>query len=321
MQEFNFAPITLLTGVNNSGKSSLIKSILLLKESYSKSPLMTDLLFTEQKHNLGSFSKSINNKSKNQYLKFKLQFLSDYFTKDCSIELEYVPNSDFKENGLLHSIKISSKDKEMIYIEHHDVNSSFPSSKDHTYEDIIRIDIPEIKKEIMERFMRNDMDHNALKIPIRESGNKRTFRSLYLGAIPLEAFKPLTKDQRIDNAEHTIRKNSTFNSFNHIEIKASGIYTEVDFTQPIFTKKNNETREIASIEEASEAFVQKFKAGCKSVNVNLSSVRPNTLMGCYIYEIDGKLSSYDNKGMQLSQFGEFLFNSVLLQYSGKYLSS
>ena len=118
LQEFYFAPITLLTGVNNSGKSSVIKSLLLLKESYNKSLNLSDLLFTESKINLGSFKQCTYNQNKNrQFLRFKFQFLSTYFNNDCSIEFEYKPNSDFAENGTLRAFRILFKDKELLKFE------------------------------------------------------------------------------------------------------------------------------------------------------------------------------------------------------------
>ena len=63
--EFDFAPITLLTGANNSGKSSLIKALLLLADNTGKRKnLLEELDFSGELtdlHNLGSFDLALNN--------------------------------------------------------------------------------------------------------------------------------------------------------------------------------------------------------------------------------------------------------------------
>ena len=41
---FDFAPITLFVGPNNSGKSSVIKALLLLKDNYQKKNIPVDNL-------------------------------------------------------------------------------------------------------------------------------------------------------------------------------------------------------------------------------------------------------------------------------------
>ncbi len=56
--EFDFAPITLLTGANNSGKSSLIKALLLLADNAKENDL-TKTFFNNNDHNLGSFEQVI----------------------------------------------------------------------------------------------------------------------------------------------------------------------------------------------------------------------------------------------------------------------
>ncbi len=63
--EFEFAPITILTGPNNSGKSSLIKSIALLRSYWDQSGYLTNELdLSKGVHGLGKFSSIINDQSK-----------------------------------------------------------------------------------------------------------------------------------------------------------------------------------------------------------------------------------------------------------------
>ena len=60
---FDFAPITLLIGPNNSGKSSLIKALLLLKENIKNGSLSSSLDFKSTLHNLSGWDGVINDKT------------------------------------------------------------------------------------------------------------------------------------------------------------------------------------------------------------------------------------------------------------------
>ncbi|MFK7949476.1 MAG: AAA family ATPase [Saprospiraceae bacterium] len=55
-----FAPITLITGANNSGKSSIFKAIMLLKENFKDRNLNYRLDFESMKHELGNLDRIIN---------------------------------------------------------------------------------------------------------------------------------------------------------------------------------------------------------------------------------------------------------------------
>ena len=68
-QNFTFAPITILTGTNSSGKSSLTKAIMLMKESMLKSKL-SKLDFNTTDLKLGSFESNLNIKTKKKEMIF-----------------------------------------------------------------------------------------------------------------------------------------------------------------------------------------------------------------------------------------------------------
>lgn len=68
--EFEIRPITLLTGPNNSGKSSFTKLLLLLKEG------MNPLDFEKGDHNLESFDKVLNWQTNSDFLELKFLFNS-----------------------------------------------------------------------------------------------------------------------------------------------------------------------------------------------------------------------------------------------------
>ncbi|HEU4791752.1 MAG TPA: DUF3696 domain-containing protein [Flavobacterium sp.] len=60
--KFELSPLTFLTGPNSSGKSSLLKGLLLLKSNYNSDLQVLD--FSGAKHNLGTFENAINKKNK-----------------------------------------------------------------------------------------------------------------------------------------------------------------------------------------------------------------------------------------------------------------
>lgn len=61
---FDFAPITIFTGTNSSGKSSVNKALLLLNESFKKYERFQQLSFATEKHQLNSFENTISNQNK-----------------------------------------------------------------------------------------------------------------------------------------------------------------------------------------------------------------------------------------------------------------
>jgi AAA15 family ATPase/GTPase len=52
---FDLAPITILTGTNSSGKSSLIKAILLLKANFEKNKSIEEIDFSIGDHNFDQY--------------------------------------------------------------------------------------------------------------------------------------------------------------------------------------------------------------------------------------------------------------------------
>lgn len=67
-QKISLQPINFLIGPNSSGKSSIFKSLLLLKSNVTSDLKILD--FSSTNHNLGSFDNTINNNSNNKDLTF-----------------------------------------------------------------------------------------------------------------------------------------------------------------------------------------------------------------------------------------------------------
>lgn len=83
--EIEFAPVTLLTGMNGMGKSSVIQSLLLLRQSYRKSQLPYGLNLIGDLCSVGTSSDVECQYSNSDVLKLELQFDS----KSVDFEFEY----------------------------------------------------------------------------------------------------------------------------------------------------------------------------------------------------------------------------------------
>lgn len=85
---FNLEGFTVLTGTNNSGKSSLTQSIRLLSKINGNSISYPRLPF-EEVHELGDFSSTLNKKvSRSESIKYILSlYVKDL--KFCNVELEF----------------------------------------------------------------------------------------------------------------------------------------------------------------------------------------------------------------------------------------
>jgi predicted ATP-dependent endonuclease of OLD family len=102
--DFELAPIMVLTGPNNSGKSSLSKALLLLKENEesisSHVPYFRDIIYLTGEHNLGSHNNVVN--TKNEEVVFSFTFFSKYkfcieILEDSRIYANYIITNENNE--------------------------------------------------------------------------------------------------------------------------------------------------------------------------------------------------------------------------------
>ena len=141
MTEFDLVPLTILTGANSSGKSSLFKALLLMGNNVESNSFYK-LDFTGTQHNLGSFQDAINKKCDKDkivfrfYLNYPFQstrkypmpsgrkltniYLSPEFESKTKMILEVSYKED-NNNGLLASLHISVEDEmnktELVFAE------------------------------------------------------------------------------------------------------------------------------------------------------------------------------------------------------------
>lgn len=126
--EIKLNPLTLLTGCNSSGKSSIVKSLLLLcdylsqlkedKENGKEVKLTAHKLdFSKKPHNLlGKFSKVVNEKATDNVISMTLQVHSLMFMQDVELELSFgIDENDNMSNGYIKSIAVRTMDGTVIY--------------------------------------------------------------------------------------------------------------------------------------------------------------------------------------------------------------
>jgi predicted ATPase len=108
MTEFDFAPITLLTGANNSGKSSVLKALSLLKNSFDKNGNIEKLNF--EGLDLGTYEMNVNDDDEEKGMIFNLSFELD-FKKDLTISYLFAIDDENEENKLSQIIILEGKEQ------------------------------------------------------------------------------------------------------------------------------------------------------------------------------------------------------------------
>jgi predicted ATPase len=128
LTEFKLTPITLLTGANNSGKSSFLKTMNLLQQSVKDLNSLNVLKFDSGNHNLGSFKNTVNWQSNKDDITLEFDFPLDYFDEDFKLELVY---REMGEVGYLKSYKIFNKHRNLLLID--DIELDYTDSNYQTF--------------------------------------------------------------------------------------------------------------------------------------------------------------------------------------------
>lgn len=161
--EFELAPITVLTGTNNSGKSSFLKMMNLLQQSVKDLSSLNVLNFDNGNHNLGSFENTITWDSDKDVITIVFDFPLDYFDEDFKLELVY---SEMGEVGYLKSYKIFNKHRDLLVIDDIELetgNYKTFINTEHTYEYLFSFDLEYIKKFIFQEKTKNGTISENLK--------------------------------------------------------------------------------------------------------------------------------------------------------------
>lgn len=120
---FKFSPITILTGCNSSGKSSVIKSLLLLKDFFnsikSRSVSQCKLNFSNQEVKLGGFDIARNRDSKkDSRISFAYTTHSKQLGEELAVELSFGANrKDLLNNGWIEHIVVKKRSDSSVILD------------------------------------------------------------------------------------------------------------------------------------------------------------------------------------------------------------
>ena len=122
---FDFAPITILTGTNNSGKSSLVRAVNLLSNFFEAREMklneeneIPDLMDIEELLGiLGDFSKLPNNTSDSNTISFYLPFQLRGIIQKLKLKLDFTLQDEDLKQGKLNGISIllNETDEEIFH--------------------------------------------------------------------------------------------------------------------------------------------------------------------------------------------------------------
>lgn len=209
---FQLKPITFLTGPNSSGKSSVLKSLLLLKSNYNSDLQVLD--FSGPKHNLGTFENTLNTDvSENDVMTFGFEasitnmgfpfsfvkeprttkrsvyhilkeFKSEAYT-DIRIELSYKQN---ERSGKLSSVEVFLKDDETSFLKL-DIGHSISDYHQ------LKLNLEKISKN---KIIKEVLIDNSLRIPYKLKNSKKTHTYKHMSVFSLqENSKPKFYDEPI----------------------------------------------------------------------------------------------------------------------------
>lgn len=141
LTQFELAPITILTGKNNSGKSSLIKSMLLLRNNPAVKPNLINRYSFEQwkidssELKLGSSDKFLNYETKSKKIEFELS-VNNLMLPNGIISLTY-NLGDNVETFEIRSFKILINNEVIVKFDQNFLNLDY---SERTLEQFIKID-------------------------------------------------------------------------------------------------------------------------------------------------------------------------------------
>lgn len=203
---FELSPITYLTGPNSSGKSSLLKALLLLKSNYTSDLQVLD--FSGPKHNLGTFDNALNkNNIENDTIVFGLK---------ASINLEAFPFSYNKSSvttrrSVYHVLfESKSKSDQDIYIE-----LTYKKNERSGKLQMVEIFLDNESRSFLKlEFATNLDNHHSLRLDTEQIAKNKSLRESLLKNLLKEGYKLdrnyKSKSYKILSSDIQSQKNTKF---------------------------------------------------------------------------------------------------------------
>lgn len=222
LTEFELKPLTILTGANSSGKSSLIKSLLLLKNSAFKSSNLNKLEFIGGKHLLGSFQNTINDESEIQTISFSFDMVLKYFDTPATIKLTYLPDSKLSENGVLKKLEICHLGNIILsYVKLEDYKDHLSDDQNNQIESDFRYKLGDLSTSYKVNFKYLLNNLSSINQKNTDQNHQKEINKLLDPNFKIDLSSLIKSDQirmrseaRFEVNESIIWGNSIFNSFN-----------------------------------------------------------------------------------------------------------
>ena len=304
--ELNLAPITFLTGTNNSGKSSVMKALMLL-DSFGSSKNHFELNFNQKhsrNHKIDCFSNAINRQN------LKENLLDIHFSienKDYFIEYHFYPFEDKEDRigkGKLKEIQFTSKHDNSTFSITNLADDEYQLSIDNSFIQY-RNNHPDISDE--ETDIKSDLDTFKIKIEKEIEESESVLRKLEnssLERIPfldkVKSLKGKLKDvnKKIKDLEKkNIKDKLQFNppSFNLKDFDGSESLDSI--IRRVLSRYFRDYEKEIGLSNAREDLLRLFSIGdivLDALNLNISHLTPNRNTQTRLYVNDnGNNDIYD----------------------------
>jgi predicted ATPase len=306
---FEFAPITILTGTNSSGKSSLIKSLQLLKSSLAESNSLEELSFSRGKHNLGWYGQVLNRDSEKNDLVITLDLELNGVVKKMLIDFVYTAPTRESFSGDLNSIKIYAESGEILFQitkgEFGEQGLGKGSFKQKYQNFHVKLDLLSFIDELRKTFQKNIITNT---VPLRNEGQNSTLIEKYINIIEAQGWDIFELQKANIFDKFFLR--FLFNHDSWIdEEENSEKLTVFNKDGDVLLKKLEELQKDGLIFRHTtvdvEVFEDFFSFGIENV------IRYLDLDSGTIVFVIGDEESKEKKTPELTAFGKFVFNKFL----------
>lgn len=251
---FDLAPITILTGKNNSGKSSLIKLISLLKSSFEEDWKHDELNFRTGNHNLGTYKEASNWNRKNEPIAITLPIRFSCVKETCFITLTYQPNSNL-ENCKLKGFEVKLNNGDRLFSFETGIMPENVTEDENKQNDLKGHFISEIKIDF--ELLKKVVEVKEKKVDVSANQNE-SYEALF------EEHEECLKFQK-EYLSHQKEMNSSFMSFfdtkKAIPIQDENFSKRKYLIDAFIDGKEVTIENMREVADFEQKFIKKFKGG------------------------------------------------------------